>query len=152
MLGLFDPLAVLSAAERLGNADVRFVILGFNSPYRRGCEAPDTFARFLDLLEAVLTSTSRGTLARLQLLRQFAERWAGAGKAEQVFEAFCSLNEALRLKDAVCWHLHAYYGGVSRRYMTRPLVIKPELLTPEEEAISCRTSSTSARARREATT
>lgn len=53
--------------------------------------------------------------------------------ADSVVEALCKMNEAFFLKQAVAPQFSNFYCYVSTRYITRPLLFKPDVLTPEEE-------------------
>jgi hypothetical protein len=59
--------------------------------------------------------------------------WGGEANAEKLFEAFYRLDEALHLKQAVAPRYN-FYAGVSMRHLTRPLVIRPDLLQPDEKS------------------
>jgi hypothetical protein len=60
-------------------------------------------------------------------------RWGGKQNADALVEAFCEMNEAFLLKDAVAPQYSNFYCYVSTRYITRPLLFKSDLLTAEEE-------------------
>ena len=154
VLGLFDPLAVIRAADRLLDPDVRVVVMDFRCMYERDSEPLEAVEKVIEIAEAtrrafpqqrcaghpagrgnarVLAAAPRGTRQRLDLLRDLCRQWAGEASGEALFEALYAWHEALQLKQAVAWEFHPHYLGVSMRYLTRPLLIAPEELRPEEE-------------------
>ncbi len=136
-LGLFDPLAVIASMERYHRPGTKTLIVNCTPWYVRTEESPETMGKFLDLVEDCINEPTGDLSARLAKLKKFAARWGSEENRERVFEAFYNLHRAFELKDAVTPGYAGYsniYCGVSMRHLTRPLVIKPELLTPEEEA------------------
>ena len=134
VLGLFDPLAVIRAAERLLDPEVRVVVMDFRCMYERDSEPLEAVKKVIEIAEATLAAAPRGTRQRVDVLRDLCVRWAGETSGEALFEALYDWHEALQLKQAVAWEFHPHYLGVSMRYLTRPLLIAPEELMPEEEA------------------
>src|ERR1035437_6334809 len=57
-----------------------------------------------------------------------------AKKRDDLLEALYAMNQAFALKAATADRFTGNYCGVSMRAVNRPLVIMPELLTPEEES------------------
>src|ERR1035437_546238 len=86
------------------------------------------------MVEDSIAEPARGTLPRLQKMRRLAERWSGEQNAERLFNAFYQMDEAFRLKQAAAPRYSTLYCGVSMRQITRPLLIRPDLLAPNEEA------------------
>jgi len=134
ILGLVDALAIVGAAERAADPNTRVVVMDFRCMYERDQEPLEAVAKVIEVAEATFASPRQGRRAHLAILRGLAERWGGEGNAEPLLEAFCDMHDALALKNAVAWMFHPHYLGVSMRYLTRPLLIKPELLSAEEEA------------------
>ncbi len=134
VLGLIDPLAVIEAAERLEGPSVRVVVMDFRAMYERDTEPIEAVAKVLEIVDVTTAACPRGRRQRLDVLHGLATRWGGEANADALVEAFCAMHDALALKQAVAWEFHPHYLGVSMRYMTRPLLIKPESLRPEEEA------------------
>ncbi|MHC4716866.1 MAG: hypothetical protein ACYS5V_07850, partial [Planctomycetota bacterium] len=58
----------------------------------------------------------------------------GPDHGAALFDALVALHEAFRFKADALPNLSGIYGGVSLRYITRPLVVVPQRLAPEEEA------------------
>jgi len=136
-LGLFDPMTVIAAMERYHKPGTKTLIVNWTPWYARTQQPPETVSRFLDLVEDCIKKPTGDLSGRLEKLKEFAARWGGEGNSGKVFEAFYRMHKAFELKNGVTPGYAGYsnlYCGVSMRHLTRPLVIKPELLTPEEEA------------------
>ncbi|HLA39222.1 MAG TPA: hypothetical protein VJ417_04455, partial [Candidatus Glassbacteria bacterium] len=133
-LGLIDPLAVIESMERYDSPRIETLSIGFSAMYDRCEDTPEAVGMLFDLVEDCMSNPSQGLSERLERLKEVAGRWAGEANRERVFEALYDLHEALELKEAVAGRYSNFYCGVSMRHLTRPLVIKPELLEPAEEA------------------
>jgi len=133
-LGIIDPLAVIQSMERYHRSGTRNVSIGFSAMYDRYEDTPESVARLLDIVEDCINKPTSGLRERLDKLAEIAGRWGGETNREKVFEAFYNMHQAFALKGAVAPRYSNFYCGVSIRYLTRPLLIKPELLTAEEEA------------------
>lgn len=133
VVGVCDPLTVMANTERLRNPDVSTVFIGLRAMYDRGFETIDTSARIVDLISDSFEAPYAGTWQRMERLREVCGRWGGPDRADRLFEAFVNLNTALRIKGSAAGALGTYSGGVTQRWITRPLMIKTDLLTPEEE-------------------
>ncbi|MFH1071159.1 MAG: hypothetical protein V1794_16185 [Candidatus Glassbacteria bacterium] len=136
-LGLFDPLDVIADMERFHDPRVKYLFISCVPWYDRCQESPETVAKFLDLVGDCINEPTGNLSERLARLRKFAGRWAGEANAEKVFQAFYDLNRAFEMKSLATPGYAGYsnvYCGVSDRHLTRPLVIKPDLLTPAQEA------------------
>ena len=132
--GLLNPLAVLAAAERLSDPKTTNVTVSSTAMYARADDAPETVAKLVEILQEAIQHPARGFVPRLDRLRSLAARWGGERHAETVFEAFYRLDEAFRLKHAAAPGYSNFYSGVSMRHLTRPLLIRPGVLTTAEEA------------------
>jgi hypothetical protein len=129
---LINPVAVIEAMERF--PDARTMVLGVSLPwYYRQDERLDTTKRLMEVAEAVIASPVKGAISRSERLRQLSERWAGEANAERVFNAFTLLNEAKRERDLV-GRYSTLYAATSMRHINRPLLLRPEVLSPAEEA------------------
>lgn len=131
--GIFDPLDLLNALRPLSDGPPRPILLDLRCSYDRGMERPDVAEAMIDLLDSALDRPPAGTRDTLDHLHRACERWVGPAEAEPLLEAFVALNDALAFKAAALPKLSALYGGVSMRYLTRPLLFDPEALRPEEE-------------------
>ena len=62
-------------------------------------------------------------------------KWAGEESADQLLNAFVSLDKAFQLNRKInsVYSSILYYLAVSDRHITRPLVFAPQKLTPDEE-------------------
>ena len=133
VLGLVNPLAVIAALQRAQSAAVDTVIVTFSGVLRRAIDRPETVDRVLEMVD---DGTERpvipGLAARLDRLHDYCATWGGRENADALFEAFVDLDQALALMAALVSWRHVYLAQ-SMRHLTRPLVFKPELLTPAEE-------------------
>jgi hypothetical protein len=133
--GLFDPLAILAAAERVRDARLETVFVDFRASYDRAGESATTVGRVVDLLIHGLEHPAPTLLGRLQSLRAWAAAWAGEAAADALWQACHDLHAALELRGAAVGRSFApLYPGVSLRQLTRPLVFDPVRLSSDEEA------------------
>ena len=133
VLGLINPLGVFAAMERYRDPAVRTVFVSTGPYYNRFDEPNDTAARLVDLIEDSIAAPSQGLLQRFDKTRKLALESAGEANVSAAFEAFYALDQAFRLKQAAAPKYSNLYCGVSMRHMTRPLLIRPDVLTPEQE-------------------
>lgn len=132
--GVLDLIGTLSALQTPLRDTVRTVFVDLRSHYDRTCERLETCEKLVEAVDAALAEPRRGTLVAYELARRLCERWVGSERADALFEALVALNEALKYKRAALPRLSAIYGGVSLRYITRPLLLMPERLRAEDEA------------------
>ncbi|MCC7499622.1 MAG: hypothetical protein IT160_18720 [Bryobacterales bacterium] len=134
VLGLINPLGVLAAMKQISDPRVRTCVLGTCLPwYYRHDEPVSTVSRLIDIVTASIDVPAKGMMPRFQKLHQLASRWGGENNANRLFDAFYLLDETLRLKTQGRRYA-SLYAGVSTRHITRPLVLRPEMLTAGEEA------------------
>lgn len=136
--GIFDPLAVLRSLQRLREASPTTVFIDLRASYDRTYE-PLEFSQFLlDVVDDFLHRPVSGPIQTLQRLRELCRRWVGPDRSEAdadlLLDALIELHEALKFQAAALPRMRTMYGSVSLRYLTRPLVFAPELLTPSEES------------------
>jgi hypothetical protein len=131
--GLVNPLRLLRDAERLADPNVRTVFLRFSSVTHRGARTLDAAEWALNMLTDCLERPVKGTRARLDRLHEYCLRWVGDERAEELLEAFVRMDDALRVPKLVAPGFKPIHGAVSMRHTTRPLVIEPERLSPQEE-------------------
>ncbi|KPL09790.1 MAG: hypothetical protein AMS26_22405, partial [Bacteroides sp. SM23_62] len=133
--GLLFPLDVLQSTNALARGSANTVFISFRASYDRGHERLETVEKFFDLLVDQLgTPPSEGTIASMQQLYSICEKWAGDSSAERLFNAFLGIEEANKYRRAALRGPSGIYWGVSARQITRPLVVAPDRLSPEEEA------------------
>ncbi|MFB3892288.1 MAG: hypothetical protein ACE15C_09725 [Phycisphaerae bacterium] len=133
--GIINPLAVIGAMEKWTDPSVRRAYLGFATNYSRSHDLPEVTSLVIDVIDAYLTARPpKGTLGRLNFLRKLCSRWAGERQADALFEALLAVDDAYKYKAMTIPRFSGNYIGVSMRMITRPLVIMPEKLTPDEEA------------------
>ncbi len=132
--GLFDPLSVFRNINSLAGKHAGTVFISFRASYDRGYESPEAMDRMFDMLVDYLGAPAVvGRLAELQQLHKLCEQWGGSHSADNLFKAFLALEEAGSYKSAALSGVSTMYWGVTARQITRPLVIQPRLLRPEEE-------------------
>ncbi len=132
--GILDLIGVLESLQGLKGDDIHTVFVDLRSFYDRGYERLDTSAKIIETIDEFLARPAFGTIAMLQCARRMCDRWVGEARGEALLEAMIDLHEALKFKQAALPRLSAIYGGVSLRYITRPLVVLPERLSGEEES------------------
>ncbi|MFC2076012.1 hypothetical protein ACFLT7_02900 [candidate division KSB1 bacterium] len=136
-LGLIDPLAVITAMERFPRPGITDFSVGFSAMYGRFDDRPESISKLIDLVEDCIAEPTGGLIERLEKLEKIALKWGGEKNQERLFRAFYDMHEAFSLKNAVAGGFGGYsnfYCGVSMRHLTRPLVLRPELLTADEES------------------
>ncbi len=103
--------------------------------YFRANEPQTVVDKMIDIVEDALRSPEATTRAR-----HLAARWGGDDHTGDVLEAFTKMRDSFAIyrapffgpRGVVLSAGHAY--TVTNRLITRPLLAKPELLTPVEEA------------------
>jgi hypothetical protein len=133
-LGILDPLSLIQRMERYHRPETRTVSIGLSAMYSRYEDTPDCVNKVIDIFEDCAAEPALTLSERLVKLRTYASKWAGEADGEKTFEAFFDLHRAFELKEAVASRYSNFYCGVSMRHLTRPLVLKPDLLTDEEES------------------
>ena len=133
-LGVFDPLDIIAAMERYQRPGTKNVMIGFSAMYDRYEDTPESIAKMLDLAENCIKEPTSGFDSQLEKLRKISARWGGEENREKLFEAFYNMHEGFELKNSVAPRYSNFYSGVSMRHLTRPLLVKPEFLKPEEES------------------
>jgi hypothetical protein len=133
--GIINPLGILRTLDRNSENIPQRYSLSFGGSYDRGTERMETVEKVIDIVENHLANPAGdGLIPTLQNLQKLCVGWAGEESADRLFNAFVDLDEALKTKQATIGGLSTLYWGVSTRHITRPLVIAPERLDPDEEA------------------
>ena len=133
--GLLFPLDVLQSTNSLARGGANTVFISFRASYDRCHERLETVKKFFDLLvENLDKAPPEGYIASMQQLLGICEKWAGESSAEKLFNAFVEIEEANQYRRAAIPGPTGIYWGVSARQITRPLVVAPDRLSPEEEA------------------
>jgi len=130
-MGVVDPYAVISAAERFRAPEVHTCFFDFRCGHGRAGDLLDTVESVVEIFEDCLKDPTDGLLSRLEKLKKLSARWAGEEEADRLMESFFSLNREVFPATRKYSPLSE---GVSVRHITRPLVVKPDLLTEEEES------------------
>ncbi|MEK7405427.1 MAG: hypothetical protein AAB225_09985 [Acidobacteriota bacterium] len=142
ILGLIDLLPLLKTLEKLSDPEVQTIDIDTCQPwYYRANEPISTVRRLVDIVEDSLKSPARSEADRTEQARRLAVRWGGEKNADRVLEAFNLVRQSFSIfaerpffppRDVILSPGHAY--TVTNRLITRPLLVKPELLSREEEA------------------
>jgi hypothetical protein len=137
--GLIDLVPMLGALEKLPDPEVQTIDIDTcQSWYYRTDEPISTVKRVVDIVEDSLKSPARSLPDPTRKARTLVERWGGEKNADRLLEGFELVKQSFSVfsrgffREVVCSPGYAYMA--TNRLMTRPLVIKPELLTQEEEA------------------
>jgi len=134
VLGLINPLAVLAEMEKFRDPRIRTLVLGTSLPwYYRADEPLDTVGRLIDIVEDGIASRSTGPMPRFQRLRTLTAKWGGEENADRLFEAFYLVDQAYTA-NAQVGRYSSLYAGTSTRMINRPLVLRPESLSPSDES------------------
>jgi hypothetical protein len=133
--GVVDPLGVLLGLQGMQREDAKNVFLTFRTPYLydRGAENFEAMDVVLELVEEFCKRPAVGAIAALERLKEVCGRWGGG---DGLFDALVELHGALEHFRAAVPRVFylAVNGGVSMRYITRPLLAVPEALSREEES------------------
>ena len=139
VLGLIDLLPVLSALEKLPDPQIQTVDIDTcQSWYYRTNEPLQTVRRLVDLVKDEIRSPARSLPDPARKADILTARWGGEKNAARLLEGFRLVKDSFGIfsrsyfRDVVCSPGYAYTA--TNRLITRPLVIKPELLTREQEA------------------
>ncbi len=133
--GLLFPLDILRNTNALARGKANTVFINFRASYDRAYERLETTDAFMDILVKQLGEPApEGEGALMEQLHAICRDWAGEGSAEQLFNAFIQIDEANKYRSAELQGPTGIYWGVSARHITRPLVVAPDRLSPEEES------------------
>jgi hypothetical protein len=139
--GIIDVLAVLNRLNRLADPGIRVVDIDTCQYwYYRTDEPIPTVRRLVDIVEDAMKHPARGQPDATTKLRELTERWGGEKNADRVVAGFSLIKQCFApFDERRYFHDTVVLPGIetypaSSRIVTRPLLIKPELLTPEEEA------------------
>jgi len=131
---LLDPVSLISTLEKLKVPEIKYIYLGTSAWYSRADDTLRSVEKLVDMGQDCLSETTQGMVSRFDKLHKLALRWGGKENADALVEAFYEMNEAFLLKNMVAPDYSNYYCFVSMRYITRPLLFKPDVLTAQEEA------------------
>jgi hypothetical protein len=137
---LWNPLERLSQLGALNESEPAAVICWLSDVYHRTHPDPGGIERFFALwdLAARKPACTRRLGSRLALLGELAADAFGPDAADDVVEGWVRLHEAFTLVRQSPYpsprmRYLPTYGPVSHRWLTRPMVMHPETLSPEEE-------------------
>ena len=135
-LGLVDPLEVLYSINQFKKPQAKSILLRFTDQYYgRTDDSPEAISKFIEVFKSGLDTPSENLPQRFNALLNLSEYWGGEKSKEAVFEAFYKLNTGLKKIKAIApiYYRIPLFVRISLRYINRPLVFNPELLTPKEE-------------------
>ncbi len=137
VLGLFDIEQIAEALEKTASGGKTLVLTVGQPWYFRGNESAETVAKLIDIAEAFYKKPFTGAIPRRQFVEALAARWGGAANQAALTAALVNMGHAFRTKhEAVPGYDFYYFEGylsTSSRFLTRPLLIRPENLMPQEE-------------------
>ncbi len=132
--GVLNVITVLQSLQRLkGRTKPTTVFVDLRSFYDRGYERLDASQKIIEIIDDFLAAPAFGHIAILERARAMCHKWVGPTHGDALFEIMVELHEALKYKNAALPRVSSIYGGVSLRYVTRPLLVLPERLTADEE-------------------
>ena len=135
--GLVDPLEVLNKLALFNDPQVSTILLRFTDQYYgRADDSPAAITKFADIFETAFQTPLQTRRQRLDKLNEICEVWSGKENREAVSKAFLAMHEGLgRIQTiAPSYYRQPLFLRVSSRFLNRPLLIRPENLTPCEEA------------------
>jgi hypothetical protein len=135
--GLVDPIEVLEEIDKLNQPQVTTILIRFaDQYYGRADDSPEGVAKFMDVFGAGFNSPLGMLNQRLEALNEISAAWGGVHNKDAVFEAFYKMHSGIEKVIAIApsYYRLPLFLRVSLRYLNRPLLIKPELLTEEEES------------------
>lgn len=134
--GIINPVSLLQQLQSLPDNSNKTIFITLRAAYDRGVERADISGLLLDLIAGRFkeTAVAKGAEPEMAELKKLCLTWGGGQSAPVLMNAFVALQEALTYKSATFPAVHSLYWGVTERLITRPLVIAPQLLSPEEEA------------------
>lgn len=86
---------------------------------------PQLFTRFWE-------DPATDAISQLQLLRRVAADRVGEEQADHLLNVWLAIDDAYQSASVLKMHMPLMTGGVHQRWITRPLVPLPELLTDQE--------------------
>jgi hypothetical protein len=140
--GIIDLFAVLEALNNVADSSVRTVDIDTaQSWYYRTNEPLATVRRLVAIVEDTMKHPAPSQEDPTPKARALAVIWGGEKNADRVVQAFKLISQSfipfrgrgIGFRDDVILG-KGYAYTATNRLMTRPLLIKPELLTREEEA------------------
>ena len=135
--GLVDPLEILNQLAKFNEPQTSTILLRFaDQYYGRADDSPAAISKFTDVFETGFQAPLQTRRERLDKLKEIGAVWGGEANRDAVFEAFFSMHEGLKKIQTIApsYYRQPLFLRVSSRFLNRPLLIKPDKLTPSEEA------------------
>lgn len=133
VLGFVNPMSLVNGAAQIGSAGIDTVVLHASPAYGRTTANALQIEKAVEVLLDCIRKPAKGLKGRLNKLEELSRKWGGAANADALFEAFVNLDRLVALKGAAAPGLGSLVHRITVRWFNRPLVIKPDLLTSEEE-------------------
>ncbi len=131
---MVDPLGFLSQLEGIRRREPRTIFFSLGAEYQKAHTELTSVELLFRLIRAFHETPTSAIKDRLTLLEAVALEVHGPAAAEAMVEAWYALHEHFRLRSVRPRPNHyCMYGGLSARWLTRPLVAFPCELTSEEE-------------------
>ncbi len=130
--GIVDFPAVVKTLEHAVTSGARKISFSFSGLYQKMADSVETAGKVVEAAKEFFASPAKGPLGRVNFLYSLARRWAGNSGADALVGAWEEFSRALSA-EAIAGGFGSYYF-ISMRYICRPIVIRPDLLTPEEES------------------
>ena len=131
--GMVNPWRLINSMQRYHDPAVHSVFLDCRASYDRACERAATVDKVVQIVADCIARPVGGFYPAHERLRELAGRWAGGENADRVAQALYNMDRAFCLQQQIAPRFKTLYCGVSMRHITRPLVIRPDLLSPDEE-------------------
>jgi hypothetical protein len=131
VLGLIDPIDVAVSMARCSDEAVRHIDLSVAMQYARAGESLETLTRLVDIVEDCVKEPARGHIQVTRKLEKICASLVGEKHAEELANAYRGIHDAMRMIAVTAPGRHL---AVDNRFVVRPLLLKPKMLTPEEEA------------------
>jgi hypothetical protein len=134
ILGMLDPVSIVSALEGVHRDQARTVFLDFRASYDRCHEMLDTAELAVQAVRKCLERRYTGLRQRNDLVHAICSEWSEVKSADDVFEAFCAFHECTNSLKLLFPSFKLINYAVGLRYLTRPLLIDPKVLSASDEA------------------
>lgn len=132
--GLLNPIATLATLESANARKANTFEIGTASRHDRISESLLAAEKLIEIQKECLAAPTHGLISRFDKLRQLSVSWGGKQNADALVEAFYEMNEAFVLKETVAPRYGTASCDVSARFVTRPLLFNPDVLSHEEES------------------